>query len=1162
MNRFLTRLFAALCFCAGAISPAWADDIDIFAYNSSTTPTATANVLLVIDNAASANSSADFRCGIDSAGNVYTTAATVTNANKTDFDQETFGATQCALYEALKSLSVSTAGSILNVGVMMFNSNGLMSYNPQTDTYTDNCRISNASDGGCLVIPMSNFSGTNRTRILNWIRGWVGSGNSNLNVIGSGLANGATMQEAWAYFTGRVGLSGRNYSSIKPSAGTTCSTSNYVIFLGNAFGKNVSPSDQTGSKGPKDALSGSNSTALINASPAATALELALMNDSITSSCGTANLPTGNNAENLGAYALNWARYMKNQAGIKTYSIGLLGSDCNRDYAAHLTKLGAEDVGGGKFFGTNDFSTLNLALKTVLSEILAVDTVFASVSLPVSTATQGEYLNQIFVGMFRPDGDFLPRWRGNLKQYKLGNNATQTGLEAKDADDRPAINSNTGFLASCARSFWTPSSTDTYWANDPRGSCQGVTAESSAQLLKGSNYPDGEVVEKGGQAYRLRTNTSTSPPTPRQITGTAGRNVLTGTCNSTGGSCSLENFVTTLPDSGAYARSLFGAADKTARDALISWARGENNKDNELSLGTGVARASIHGDVVHSRPVAINHGSDDSAAGRRVVVYYGANDGLLRAIQGNPTGSTNYGGSVSYAAGDELWSFMPPEFFGGIKRQYDNTAAGAIFYPNTPNSAATARTWGMDGPVSSYFSANRSTTYVYATMRRGGRAMYGFSVGTRPDSPSLLWRQGCSTNLSGAANTTSTSASDCTTGFSDIGQTWGALVPISVPAFVNPLLIMAGGYETCEDTETGSSNHSCDGVAASSRRGRAIFVLDATTGAVVRRFDTTRAVVADPAIITDSAGRAVYAYTADLGGNVYRICFVLNCGNGPTETNSTRNHWTITRIASVGCNSSTTVSYTAPSDAANAASTSTAGGGYGPATSPCAAPRKFMYRPSVVTSDNNTYYVFLGSGDREKPVAFYSVTHGVSNYFFQIKDQPRTSGWLTNACPSGTTKDVICLTDSLNQITTAAVPSSSDLASKKGWALALSAGTAAEQVVTSAVTAFGVTTFSTNTPQTSSCGPSLGLTKVYSVNYLDASPVSGATGTPATSRFETVTGGGLPPSPVAGRVKLDDGTVAPFCIGCSSTSPLAGAKPKELTVVRQPKRRLYWYLAK
>ncbi len=43
-------------------------------------------------------------------------------------------------------------------------------------------------------------------------------------------------------------------------------------------------------------------------------------------------------------------------------------------------------------------------------------------------------------------------------------------------------------------------------------------------------------------------------------------------------------------------------------------------------------RPSAHGDVVHSRPIAINFGTD---AAPKVVVFYGGNDGVLRAVNGN-----------------------------------------------------------------------------------------------------------------------------------------------------------------------------------------------------------------------------------------------------------------------------------------------------------------------------------------------------------------------------------------------------------------------------------------------------------------------------------------------------------------------------------------------
>ena len=82
---------------------------------------------------------------------------------------------------------------------------------------------------------------------------------------------------------------------------------------------------------------------------------------------------------------------------------------------------------------------------------------FASVSLPVSVNPQGYYLNQIYVGMFRPDGAALPRWVGNLKQYKLGRDESGKGLRLEDADDEPAIsNVSKGFISECARSYWSP----------------------------------------------------------------------------------------------------------------------------------------------------------------------------------------------------------------------------------------------------------------------------------------------------------------------------------------------------------------------------------------------------------------------------------------------------------------------------------------------------------------------------------------------------------------------------------------------------------------------------------------------------------------------------------------------------------------------------------
>jgi type IV pilus assembly protein PilY1 len=114
--------------------------------------------------------------------------------------------------------------------------------------------------------------------------------------------------------------------------------------------------------------------------------------------------------------------------------------------------------------------------------------------------------------------------------------------------------------------------------------------------------------------------------------------------------------------------------------------------------------------------------------------------------------------------------------------------------------------------------------------------------------------------------------------------------------------------------------------------------------------------------------------------------------------------------------------------------------------------------------------------------------------------------------------------------------------------------------VTSAITVFGTTTFSTHVPTVPAlggCTSNLGTARVYNINYTNAAPKSGA-----ISRNEIIVGGGLPPSPVAGMVTLDDGTTMPFLIGGDPNSPLEGLEPVPSGLAAQPKALTYWYIHK
>jgi type IV pilus assembly protein PilY1 len=127
---------------------------------------------------------------------------------------------------------------------------------------------------------------------------------------------------------------------------------------------------------------------------------------------------------------------------------------------------------------------------------------------------------------------------------------------------------------------------------------------------------------------------------------------------------------------------------------------------------------------------------------------------------------------------------------------------------------------------------------------------------------------------------------------------------------------------------------------------------------------------------------------------------------------------------------------------------------------------------------------------------------------------------------------------------------------KKGWYLSMATG---EKVVTSSITLYGTVTFSTHQPSTAnanSCSANLGTSRVYNVSYSNAAPAG------SNGRYQRIVGDGLPPSPVAGLVTLDNGRTVPFVIGASPNSPLeatqGGNAPS--ASVSQPKSRVYWYV--
>lgn len=875
-------LAGVLSFGLGA---ALAEDIDIYAQRGYVA--SAPNVLFVLDNAANFGASAA-NCKYDdnSTPSLNGTAA---------------GIQQCALVKALTELDFNG----INVGFMAY------SLDNNTAAFYG-CATSGV--GGCLLKPL----GTSKSDLIAWIKAWQISGNTSYNIKANTETTGAVMQEAYAYLAGKVGLSTRDYGTIAPTfPGGSCHK-NFVVFIGNAFDNSGTPGEGGNTDPGGELAKAPNSLGLTSEIPLTAAV----------AKCG----PLGNYNHKNGFWADEWSRYL-HQRGIaggdgsvtaETYTIGVLGPSCKAEYPALLASMA--NVGGGEFFPTFVLDELYKALVTTFQAAQAFNTSVGSAALPVSSINRGEYKNQVFVPMFRPDPAGGPRWVGNVKQFTVIE--SNGGIALGDSAGQPAVDVATGFITDCSVSYWTSNPSDTgniwydYWANvkvtpAPSSACKTTAAAGRPW----AESPDGPFVEKGGVAEVIRNgnNPTTTSGVPTMLV----NRVLKTTTSTSNALVTFEPGTTGLINAIA-GKNNPSTSETTDATAVINFIRGLDvnaeylgpDKDGKTRTAAttpspAYTRPSLHGDVLHGQVLAIDYGD------KGVKLFYGSNDGIFRAVDG--------------ATGKELWGFVAPEHWSKLARLKLNSPP--IQYAGMSSQTSSPRDYFFDGSVGLYQNGDNTKVWIYPSMRRGGRMIYAFDV-TTPDNPTIKWKAGCDDK-------------GCTAGMSAIGQTWSApAVATRIQGYAKPVVVVGGGYDTCEDANSATPN-------CPNAKGTLVYVLDADTGAVVATLtptvaqgDSVGSVAANVALIATDDGSVVnHAYVADTRGNIYRIDFGKR---GDTTTSG----WVINRVA-----------YTK--------------GGY----------RKFLYAPALLQAGTKRVYLALASGDREHPTRTqYPYTQAVTNRFYVYLD--------------------------------------------------------------------------------------------------------------------------------------------------------------------------------
>lgn len=265
---------------------------------------------------------------------------------------------------------------------------------------------------------------------------------------------------------------------------------------------------------------------------------------------------------------------------------------------------------------------------------------------------------------------------------------------------------------------------------------------------------------------------------------------------------------------------------------LVAYLRGDRTKEAKSTNTTAPLfreRRSVLGDIVSSKPIHVGKPPFDytdagyaafktSQATRKKVIYVGANDGMLHALDA--------------ATGVELWAYVPTAVMPNLYRLADTKYGTNTSQPHTYFVDGKA----VQGDVK---IGTEWKTILVGGLNKGGRAYYALDI-TNPDTPQTLWE------------------------FTDdnLGLTYSDPV-ISKLANGTWTVAFGSGY---------------DNVTPGDGKGR-LFVVNAATGAKLRDIPTTEGSTATPSgmskinvwvkALTDNTAQRFYA--GDLLGNLWRF---------------------------------------------------------------------------------------------------------------------------------------------------------------------------------------------------------------------------------------------------------------------------------------------------
>ena len=626
--------------------------------------------------------------------------------------------------------------------------------------------------------------------------------------------------------------------------------------------------------------------------------------------------------------------YQPGYQNITTYTIGFMGNPESNAYLKNASNNGngnlnlytTTDKDYGKYhFEVENPNDLSAQLLEAINSILSITSSFTAPVVPVTSTTSG---NQIYLAFFKPiDGSNF--WEGNVTKFGLSDNG-----EILSTGGNAAIWPN-GAIKEDATPYWATIN----WADDsasnlpPNGNGVHNSSRhiytylgSSTALTANSNkFSDTVLTNALLDTYA----DATGPILLKNVTGTFGvGNTITGgdsgalatvTAVSGIGDISVSysgknsfNFRTgeVVTNGSGDVGTIFNAGTTE----VINYIRGADVFDEDGDNNIIENRMLICGDPLHSEPVVVNYGDLDGDGNDEIMVFFGANDGMLHAVNDED--------------GTEAWSFVPPDLLPKLKKIIEESEH-QYYVDSSP--VIMRKDYNGNGKIDNIATYPDDKVYLVCGERKGGTSYFALDI-TDPANPEFLWR------IAQTAGTPPIPPADEV--IPELGESW------PVPKF--KVVKTSAGDTTGTDVVFIGGGYS-----ETNAKGNTILAINAETGAIVKQFtvaDNADMTYSIPSKIStldrDLNGFVDKLYVGDMGGQLWRIG-KFDPVSFP-DSDEDINNWEVYKLFTARCNE-----LSCNDLADNNAN----------ALTDDQDVSQFFYPPTV-TLENNFDMVFIGSGNR------------------------------------------------------------------------------------------------------------------------------------------------------------------------------------------------------